>query len=84
MNSRFAKDWLITERRSKRHIYPDDWKELPIAPATEMEQVSIVALIDVVIALHAKYGYPLPSQAKEKLAELELEIDGHVAALYSL
>ena len=49
-----------------------------------MEQALIVALVNEVIVLHAKYGYPLPSQAKEKLAVLELEIDMRVAALYGL
>jgi hypothetical protein len=32
MNSSFAREWLKGKRRSKMHIYPDDWKKLPIAP----------------------------------------------------
>ncbi len=84
MNSNYTKEWLASQRQSKVHLYPDEWKLLPIATATVMEQVLIVALVDEVIVLHAKYGYPLPSQAKEKLAVLELEIDMRVAALYGL
>ncbi len=83
MNSTFAREWLVTRRRSKIHIYPDDWKQLPIAPATEEEQATIVALVDQILALYAKHSYPLPPQAQVHLQELEKEIDKKVAALYS-
>ena len=41
MNSTFAKEWLAGKRRSKRHIYPDDWKTLPIPIADERIQKTI-------------------------------------------
>ena len=84
MNSTFAKRWLASQRRSKLHIYPDDWKSLPIAPATIAEQASIVGLVDEILTLHARYGYALPSDVTKRLAELEMEIDQRVAALYGL
>ena len=83
MNSTFAREWLATRRRSKIHVYPDDWKQLPIAPATSEEQAAIVALVDQILALYAKHGYPLPPQAQTRLQELERGIDKKVAALYS-
>ena len=46
MNSSFAKEWLTRQRRSKLHLYPDDWKQLPVAPATPEQQAEIVALVD--------------------------------------
>ena len=82
MNSTFAKEWLATRRRHKIQLYPDDWKPLPIAPATAEEQAAIVALVDEILALYAKHGYPLPPQAQARLQELEKEIDKKVANLY--
>lgn len=83
MNSTFAREWLATRRRSKIHIYPDDWKQLPIAPATAEGQAAIVALVDEILVLYAKHGYPLPPQTQVRLQELEREIDERVTTLYS-
>ncbi len=83
MNSTFAREWLATRRRHKIQLYPDDWKQLPIAPATAEEQAAIVALVDQILALYAKHGYPLPPQAQVHLQELEKAIDEKVATLYS-
>jgi type I restriction-modification system DNA methylase subunit len=44
MNSEFVKQWLALKRRSKQHIYPDDWKSLPIPLASKEEQITIAAL----------------------------------------
>src|SRR5579884_1466 len=73
MNSAYAKEWLAKQRRSKLHIYPDDWKRLPIASATPEQQAEIVALVDKCL------------DAKGVGCEAwEAEIDEKVAALYRL
>jgi hypothetical protein len=82
MNSTFARDWLAARRRSKIHVYPDDWKQLPIAPIPMKEQMEFVRLVDAILVEFEKYGYPLPSDAAERVAELEREINKRVAALY--
>ena len=82
MNSRFANEWLTKRRRSKLHMYPDDWKQLPIMPAAENEQAAIVALVDQILAICAEQGYPLPPEAQSRLKELEQRIDESVAKLY--
>lgn len=82
MNSSYARDWLSTRRRSKMHIYPDDWKPLPIFPASSEQQAGIVALVDEILALYEKHGYPLPAGAAQRLAEMEEEIDRKVAELH--
>lgn len=84
MNSTFAKNWLAMRRQSKIHIYPDDWKPLPIAHATASEQAAIVELVDEILILYAQHGYPLPADAAERLGELEREVDRRVARLYGV
>jgi len=84
MNSTFAKEWLAKRRRSKIHIYPDDWKQLPIAPIPMEQQQEFVELVDAILAEFARHGYPLPLDAARRVAELEREIDARVAALYGL
>ena len=82
MNSSFAKAWIDVRRRSKIHVYPDDWKELPIAPASAEEQPTIVALVDEILMLYDRCGYPLPPKDQARLQELETEIDKKIAKLY--
>jgi adenine-specific DNA-methyltransferase len=45
MNSSFAQQWLSAERRNKLHLYPDDWKQLPIPVASKDEQHAISRLV---------------------------------------
>jgi hypothetical protein len=72
MNSSFASEWLKSKRRSKMHIYPDDWKQLPIAPISLELQQGFVDLVDNILAEYEKHGCPLPESAKEKVALWEL------------
>jgi hypothetical protein len=82
MNSAFASDWLAQRRRGKLDIYPDDWKQLPIAPIPLAEQQEIVRLVDAILGEFAAYGYPLPTASAARVAVLEREIDERVAVLY--
>lgn len=51
MNSSMARDWLRARRRSNIHMYPDDWKPLPIPDVSPEAQAPIIALVDEIIAL---------------------------------
>lgn len=82
MNSSFTSKWISARRRHKISIYPDDWKQLPIVPATAEEQAVIIALVDEILALYGQHGYSLPQEAQARLQELEKQIDLKVAELY--
>ena len=82
MNSSWARDWLAARRRSTLHVYPDDWKPLPIVSATAEEQAMIIASVDEILGLFERDGYPLTSQSQSRLRELEQQIDDRTAKLY--
>jgi hypothetical protein len=84
MNSAFARDWLATQRRSTRHIYPDDWKRLPIVTIPMQEQIEFVSFVDAILSELQQHSYPLPLNIAHKIVELEKEIDRRVAVLYGL
>jgi hypothetical protein len=84
MNSAFARDWLDPRRRSTRHIYPDDWKALPIANIPTKQQIEFVRLVDALLVEVEQHSYPLPSNATVRVKELEQKIDERVATLYGL
>ena len=77
MNSSDARDFLRANRRSNIHLYPDDWKKLPIPDATPEQQAPIVALVDRILAARS-------ADPSADIAVLESEIDRHVHALYHL
>ena len=82
MHSSFVADWLVSRRRSKNHVNPDDWKDLPIPQIAKTEQAEFVRLVDAILAEYKQYGHPLPQASAERMAALEREIDEKVAALY--
>jgi hypothetical protein len=49
MNSTMARDFLRANRRSNIHLYPDDWKKLPVPDATPEEQAPIIELVDRIL-----------------------------------
>ena len=77
MNSSAARDFLRANRRSNIHLYPDDWKKLPIPDIALAEQQPLVALVDRILA--AKTAHP-----GADISPLESEIDRLVSALYGL
>ena len=77
MNSTVARDFLRANRRSNLHLYPDDWKKLPIPDVTSKEQAPVAALVDQILA--AKRTDP-----QAEIAALEDKIDQLVYALYGL
>jgi methylase of polypeptide subunit release factors len=82
MNSSYAREWLKGKRRSKMHIYPDDWKQLPIAPIPLEEQKPLVALVNNILREYEKHGYPLPPASTQKVSAWERELDEMVGRLY--
>ena len=69
-NSSFAKNFLLKIRKSKLDIYPDEWKQLPIAPISLEEQKDFVKLVDKILGEYDKHGYPLPETSAEKVREV--------------
>jgi methylase of polypeptide subunit release factors len=82
MNSTFTKGWLAAKRRSKVHVYPDDWKSLPIMPISVEQQMEFVKLVDAILAEFKRHGYSLTSTSAKKVMQLEKEIDERVGKLY--
>ncbi len=82
MNSSFTKKWLDKKRRHKISIYPDDWKQLPIAPISLEEQKPFVRRVDAILAEFDNFGYPLPPDASLRVIQLEQELDEMVTNLY--
>ncbi len=77
MNSSAARDFLRANRRSNIHLYPDDWKQLPIPDVAEKQQAPVIRLVDRILA--AKRQNP-----GADTSGLEAEIDRQVYALYGL
>ncbi len=77
MNSRVARDYLRANRRSNIHLYPDDWKKLPIPEVTPQQQARVVELVDRILAAKR-------ADAAADVSEWERQIDAQVFALYGL
>ena len=77
MNSATARDYLRAHRRSNIHLYPDDWKKLPIPDVDSTAQAPLIKLVDRI--LDVKKAHP----AADTLA-LERELDRMVYKLYAL
>jgi len=84
MNSAFAKAWLVRGRRGKLDIYPDDWKQLPIAAIPLEQQQVLISLVDQILAEYAGHGYPLPPDSAARVAALERAIDARVYDIYGI
>jgi hypothetical protein len=76
MNSTVARDFLRANRRSNIHLYPDDWKKLPIPIATPEEQTPIIELVNRI--LDAKRA-----DHSTDVSALEAQVDALVSALYN-
>ena len=68
---------MRANRRSNIHLYPDNWKELPIPDVTTEQQAPVIRLVDEILA--AKRADP-----NADTADLETEIDQLVYKLYGL
>ena len=77
MNSGSARDFLRANRRSNIHLYPDDWKKLPIPDVSTAQQKPIVALVEQIITLKR-------ANRTADISALEAQLDAAVATLYGL
>ena len=77
MNSTAARDFLRAHRRSNIHLYPDDWKQLPIPDVSPEQQEPIIELVDQI--LDAKR-----TDLDADVSKLENKIDQMVYSLYGL
>ena len=77
MNSSFARDFLRANRRSNIHIYPNDWKQLPIPDVSSEQQAPVIELVDKILAAKRK-GF------ERKVSRLENKLDKEVSALYGV
>ncbi|MDE0086875.1 MAG: Eco57I restriction-modification methylase domain-containing protein, partial [Candidatus Poribacteria bacterium] len=77
MNSAVACNFLRANRRSNIHIYPDDWKQLPIPDVPPKQQGPVIALVDKILAAKRK-GF------EKKVARLEKKLDKEVSKLYGV
>ena len=77
MNSTAARDFLRAHRRSNIHLYPDDWKKLPIPDVSPDQQEPIIELVDQI--LDAKRTHP-----DADVSKLENKVDRKVSALYGI
>ena len=68
MNSRSALEFLTAHRRSNVHLYPDDWKKLPIPDVPKGRQQPVVRLVDKILDAKAR-------DAQADLENLENRID---------
>ena len=77
MNSTTARDFLRANRRSNIHLYPDDWKKLPIPDVSAAQQKPIVTLVDQILTLKR-------ANLAADISALETKLDVAVATLYGL
>ena len=77
MNSTVAGDFLKANRCHNIHIYPDDWKQLPIPDVLPEQQAPMVALVDEILDVKR-------AGLDEKVSTLEDKLDGLVSRLYGL
>ena len=75
MNSRSALEFLTAHRRSNIHLYPDDWKKLPIPDVPKRQQQAVVRLVDEILSAKEK-------DAEENVSDVEQRIDSLVREYY--
>ena len=54
LNSSVARQLLRANRRSNVHLYPDDWKQLPIPDVSLEQQQAVISLVDRILAANDK------------------------------
>ena len=77
MNSASAQNFLRARRRSNIHLYPDDWKELPVPDVPPDAQRPVVDLVESVLT--ARRANP-----DADVTAMERELDEIVYGLYGL
>jgi adenine-specific DNA-methyltransferase len=55
MNSSSARDFLRANRRSNIHLYPDDWKKLPVPDVPAEQQQPVVKVVNLILVLQRHF-----------------------------
>lgn len=76
MNSSWARDFLRANRRSNIHLYPEDWKQLPIPDVSADKQQSITDLVDQILMRKRV-------NAAADVVDFEEQLDAFVSRLYA-
>ena len=77
MNSSPARDFLLANRRSNIHLYPNDWARLPIPDCTDAEQAQVVRIVDAILtAKNSDIGADVKAE--------EEDLDREVLNLYGI
>jgi len=85
MNSSVAHSFLRARRRSNIHVYPDDWKAIPIPDVKIEQQAPIIAVVSLIISILEFFSrHPQARTARDELliSFLEALSDALVAQLY--
>ncbi len=77
MNSSMARDFLLANRRSNIHLYPDDWAKLPIPDCAAEKQAAVVAVVEAILEARAR-------DPAVDVEGFEAELDRLVAGLYGV
>ena len=77
INSSAAREFLRAHRRSNIHLYPNDWKQLPIPDVPPDSQKPVVDLVDGILAAKR-------ADVNADVTDLEQQIDEAVNRLYGL
>ena len=77
MNSSPAQDFLLANRRSNLHLYPDDWAKLPIPDCGDDNQNRVAHIVDSI--LEAKQD-----DIRADVVAEEEELDGLMRELYGV
>ena len=76
MNSSTAWEFLRANRRSNIHLYPDDWKKLPIPDVSPKFQKPIVDLVGCILAAKAANPDANVSAEEDKIDDLVYKLYG--------
>ena len=77
MNSASAREFLVANRRSNIHLYPDDWANLPIPDCAEEDQQRVARIVNAILAAKR-------TDIEADVTAEEEKLDRVVRALYSM
>ena len=77
MNSSVARDFLLANRRSNIHLYPDDWAKLPIPDCAETAQTRVIGVVEDILEVKER-------DPSADVDVMEAELDRLVTGLYGV
>ena len=77
MNSTIARKFLYDWRKSNIHVYPDDWKKLPVPDVPAEAQQPVVDIVESILATKR-------ADANADVTEMEAEVDRLIGTLYGV